>query len=266
MLARTYAAVQDSCIEKDRGYSGKVYGYSVQSTEFLQTQPKSFIHREVYQYFEIDADPTGTYMGHVTGHEYVAGTGHQWQIKFPAIGNNQEHVCVYDENEMQNYCVAGDSDGVITATNIERLTDKIEDDYLSLDDFQLFVPKKSVSFTVACDGAGISKSDRRLYFNWLRDRFGYGPIHSNHPDAIKFDDPFLSDTSDKIDPRGPKFKPGTRFPKPAGPSWLAIKTEHSSLSNLGNSISNPSTPALVASVDSSREPNGAFSKKFLEQA
>ena len=35
MLARTYAAVQDSCIEKDRGYSGKVYGYSVQSTEFL---------------------------------------------------------------------------------------------------------------------------------------------------------------------------------------------------------------------------------------
>ena len=35
MLARTYAAVQDSCIEKDRGYSGKVYAYSVQSTEFL---------------------------------------------------------------------------------------------------------------------------------------------------------------------------------------------------------------------------------------
>ena len=208
--------------------------YDYQCT-LLQTQPKSFIHREVYQYFEIDADPAGTYMGHVTGHEYVAGTGHQWQIKFPAIGNNQEHVCVYDENEMQNYCVAGDSDGVITATNIERLTDKIEDDYLSLDDFQLFVPKKSVSFTVACDGAGIPKSDRRLYFNWLRDRFGYGPIHSNHPDAIKFDDPFLSDTSDKIDPRGPKFKPGTRFPKPAGPSWLKIKTEHSSLSNLGNS-------------------------------
>ena len=131
----------------------------------LQTQPKSFINREVYQYFEIGADPAGTYMGHVTGHEYVAGTGHQWQIKFLAIGNNQEHVCVYDENEMQNYCVAGDSDGVITATNIESLTDKIEDGYLSLDDFQLFVPKKSVSFTVACDGAGIPKTDRRLYFN-----------------------------------------------------------------------------------------------------
>ena len=126
--------------------------------------------RSARQYFEIDADPAGTYMGHVTGHEYVAGTGHQWQIKFPAIGNNQEHVCVYDENEMQNYCVAGDSDGVITATNIERLTDKIEDDYLSLDDFQLFVPKKSVSFTIACDSAGIPKTDRRLYFNLLRDR------------------------------------------------------------------------------------------------
>ena len=35
MLARTYAAVQDSCIENDRGYSEKVYGYSVRSTEFL---------------------------------------------------------------------------------------------------------------------------------------------------------------------------------------------------------------------------------------
>ena len=34
MLARTYAAVQDSCMENDRGYSGKVYGYSVQSTEY----------------------------------------------------------------------------------------------------------------------------------------------------------------------------------------------------------------------------------------
>ena len=116
------------------------------------------------------------------------------------------------------------------------MTDKIEDGYLSLDDFQLFVPKKSVSFTVACDGAGIPKTDRRLYFYWLRDRFGYGPAHSNHPDAIEFDDPFLSDTSDKIDPRGTKFKPGTRFPKPVGPSWLAIKTEHSNLSNLNNLV------------------------------
>ena len=104
------------------------------------------------------------------GQPGVTPTRRRAQKRHLPIGNNQEHVCVYDENEMQNCCIAADSDGVITATNIERLTDKIEDDYLSLDDFQLFVPKKSVSFTIACDSVGIPKTDRRLYFNWLRDR------------------------------------------------------------------------------------------------
>lgn len=205
-------------------------------TILLESNPKSFIDRHVYQYFGTDADPPGTYQGIVTAHEYKMGVGHQWQVKFPAIGNNNEFVCTYDQVEMQNYCIGGDSDGMVTAENIGQTQEAIEDKYLCLDDFQLYIAKSTISFVVACDSVGIPKSDRRLYYNWLQERFGYGPTHSNHPDAVQFDCPFSSDSSDKTNPRGHKFRPGTRFPKPAGQTWIDLKISADKISNQLNPV------------------------------
>ena len=70
-------------------------------------------------------------MGLVIGTEYEASIGSQWQIKFSKIANNKAHDCTYNENnEIQNYCVAGHSDGVAIGDNIDQLTNRIEDAYL----------------------------------------------------------------------------------------------------------------------------------------
>ena len=60
-------------------------------------------------------------------HHYKVGVGHEWQVCFPEVGNNNEFIDTYNAIDMEHYCIGGDSEGVITIENVEQLTATIED-------------------------------------------------------------------------------------------------------------------------------------------
>ena len=154
--------------------------------------------------------------------------GPYWEIQWAAVGNNNAQVTRYNEEEMIDNCIDGDPIGCIQDTNVEQqLTDHI-DKLQNLDDFELYVLKQSQSIGKVLD-AVIQKCDRHLYLTWIWECFGYGQHDSDHPDALKFGNPF--DKSVKLH-SNVTFKRGTQFPQPSGASWMRIKARANDLSNL----------------------------------
>eukprot|EP01052_Picozoa_sp_SAG31_P025667 SAG31_NODE_2264_length_6057_cov_6.828634_1_plen_367_part_00 len=159
----------------------------------LANAPRDFIGRKVYQYFP-HAIPPGKYEGTVEAHTFDTDDGHFWRIHWPAIGNNESDASDYQQEEMIEYCIHANDDDVILPDS-QLLC--IEDSTLHrpLSDFDVYSCKEGESFASICD-AIIPRSERRLYAEWLQLTFGYGPMDSDHPDAMKFTAPF--DTGGKL--------------------------------------------------------------------
>ena len=200
------------------------------AADVLTTRPKDFIGRSVYQYFA-DASPPGQYAGRVVSYQLDKDLGHLWQIFYPELGDNLASSCEYDEQDMITYCVHGDKTDLITAETIDSVQETHEDQYLCLDDFDLYFTKDNDNFRQICDQICIPGPDRLLYYTWLEKHFGYGPSVSTHPDQLTFRKPF-NDANKLL--AGDKFRAQTRFPKPSGSSWIHVKQNQDTASNLQN--------------------------------
>ena len=202
----------------------------------LQDHPKQFIGRKVYQYFDIDTDPPGIYEGTVVSYQCTTGSGQLWRVHYDAVGNNNACTCDYDFDEMMSYCVNADSTNVITSENIDSLVQDQQSKYLPVEDFEFYTCKSKDTFAKVCTKISLPAPDRRLYYDWLCQTFGYGPQSSEHPDAIHFESPFVSNTDNKLKPAGPQFKAKTKFPIPAGYTWLDLKNQANCASNSLNPV------------------------------
>ena len=195
----------------------------------LESRPKDFVGRKVYQHFS-NAQPPGTYEGIVTGHILDIDDGHFWTISWPAIGLNDADSCEYQQQEMIDYCINGDDSDVVTAAKLDTITQLETALHLPLQAFELYKCKDNDSFITVCN-ALVPKCDRRLYADWIAQTFGYGPADSAHPDALDFPAPF-SETGKIV--KGIKFKIGTPFPVPSGQSWQNMRSAANVASELSN--------------------------------
>ena len=204
----------------------------------LATNPKMFIGRPIYQHFA-EADPPGTYQGEIMQHLHDIDDGNFFQVQFEPVGNNHVHITEYDDQDMIKYCIDGDDTDVITTATIDDMLLKQDKLYQNLDDFELFQTADNDTFAKICEKIGIKRNERVMYYNWLVKHFGYGPDASQHPDSINFICPFthngMKGGMGKLVKPPPKFKVGTRFPIPAGTTWLFMQTQADAQSNAANS-------------------------------
>ena len=145
------------------------------------------------------------------------------------FGNNHVHITEYDDQDMIKYCIDGDDTDVITTATIDDMLLQQDKLYQNLDDFELFQTADNDTFAKICEKIGIKRNERVMYYNWLVKHFGYGPDASQHPDSINFICPFthngMKGGMGKLVKPPPKFKVGTRFPIPAGTTWLSMQTQ-----------------------------------------
>jgi hypothetical protein len=196
----------------------------------LNTTPKSFVGRSVYQYWP-DADPPGVYEGTIISHCRDLDTDELWEVSWPALSNNNAMQTTYNADDMILNCIDGDPSAAVTESNLQQQIDKHIDTLQSLDDFQLYITKHNDTMAKVF-GATVPPCDRHLYLAWIWKLFGYGQHASDHPDSLRFPDPYPSGPDGKL--HLIKFKKGTRFPIPSGDAWLQMKQQKMSAASLRN--------------------------------
>ena len=196
------------------------------------------------------------YEGTIISHCRDLDTDELWEISWPALGNNNAMQTTYNADDMILNCIDGDPSAAITDSNLQQQIDKHIDTLQSLDDFQLYITKHNDTMAKVF-GATVPPCDRHLYLAWIWKLFGYGQHASDHPDSLRFPDPYPSGPDGKL--HLIKFKKGTRFPIPSGDAWLQMK-QQSQQSQLENNPDRVTAATVSQLLTAEYEKNRLASK------